>query len=198
MRGLFTFVSGFGGLQAPIFERLFTGGDDSIRGFGLRDVSPLTLLTTRSLSAEGNPVFVSRPVAVGGDTLALYNAEYRIPLVGPFTLALFFDIGRTWVWKESQLRIGDTAVTDPYKFENGAFRSLRPGEPIELIPGTSKIRSSMGVEIQVILPILNAPFRLILSHNPNRLETIIARPEGGFFRLRENHGDIRVSVGRTF
>ncbi|MBM3801828.1 MAG: outer membrane protein assembly factor BamA [Acidimicrobiia bacterium] len=221
MRGLFSYVSGFGGLSAPIFDRAFIGGEDSIRGFDIRALSPLALVTQRTFNQvtrrdpTGAPVidpttggtiidnvavFSSFITPVGGDTQVVYNIEYRIPIVGPVTLAPFLDIGRSWVWKKSQLRIAESAVTNLYKFENNSFRPYRPGEQVDLVPGTSKARASTGVEVQVVLPVVNAPFRLIFGYNPLRYDDIIARPEGGFpfFYRDANKREIKFTVGRTF
>jgi outer membrane protein insertion porin family len=221
MRALFSFVSGFGGLSAPIFDRAFIGGEDSIRGFDIRSISPLAMVTQRTLVpvtrrdpsgapiidpttggtfTDNVPVYSSFITPVGGDTQVIYNIEYRIPIVGPVTLAPFFDIGRSWVWKKSQLRLAPTAVTNLYKFENGAFRPMQPGEPVDLVPGTDKARATTGVELQVVLPVINAPFRLIFGYNPLRYEDVIVRPEGGFpFLYRDaNSREIKFTVGRTF
>src|SRR5262245_5457456 len=187
MRGLFSYISGFGGLSAPIFDRAFIGGEDSIRGFDIRSISPLAMVSQRTLVpvtrrdpsgapvidpitggtfTDNVPVYSSFITPVGGDTQVVYNIEYRIPIVGPVTLAPFFDIGKAWVWKESQLSIAPTAVTNLYKFENGSFRPYKPGEQVDLVPGTSKARATTGVELQVVLPVINAPFRLIFGYNP--------------------------------
>ncbi len=221
MRVLFSFVSGFGGLEAPIFDRWFIGGEDSIRGFDIRALSPLALVTQRTfqqvvrrdpsgapiidpltgaVQVNQVPIYSSFISPVGGDTQVVYNLEYRIPIVGPVTLAPFFDIGKTWVWRDSALRIADSAVTNLFKYEDGGFRPVQPGELVDVIPGTDKFRSSTGLEVQVILPVVNAPFRLIFAYNPSRLETVILRPEGGFpfFYRDANKREIKFTVGRTF
>jgi hypothetical protein len=100
---------------------------------------------------------------------------------------------------ENQLKIAEGAVTNLFKLENGAFVPLQGGETIQIIPGTDKFRASTGLEIQVIMPVVNAPFRLIFAYNPLRLDTTIPRPEGGIpFVYRERAHDIKFSVGRTF
>jgi outer membrane protein insertion porin family len=229
MRGQFAFVSGYGGLAAPIYDRWFTGGEDSIRGFDIRSISPRALVTTRTLTAVtvrdplGNPVidpvtggamvsyvpfYNSFPYYMGGDTQLIYNLEYRIPIIGnAFSIAPFFDIGKLWILRKSQIRVSTQAASSFYKFENGSFRPLNPGEQLDIIPESLMVRSSTGVEFQVILPVINAPFRLIYYYNPNQLNTYIMRPEGGLpYPLFDNydqtgaqkrHG-FRFSVGRTF
>jgi outer membrane protein insertion porin family len=58
------------------------------------------------------------------------------------------------------------------------------------------LRSSMGAEIRVQVPILNVPFRLIYAYNPNaRRDQVI----NGFpFFFDEKRSLFRFSVGRTF
>jgi len=228
MRGQFSFVSGYGGLQAPIYDRFYMGGEDSLRGFDIRVISPRALVTQRTFNqvtlldptgapvidpttggtiTNNVPVYVSFPYSVGGDTQAIYNIEYRIPIVGPVTLAPFFDLGKTWVWKKSSLTVADAALTNFYKYENGAFRPLHSGEALEIIPETTKARASTGLEIQVVLPVINAPFRLIYFYNPLQLNSFVQRPEGGFpYPIYDNYDQYGVqrrsgfkfSVGRTF
>lgn len=58
------------------------------------------------------------------------------------------------------------------------------------------IRSSLGAELRVQVPILNVPFRLIYAYNPNaRQDQVI---DGFFFRFDEKKTVFRFSVGRTF
>jgi outer membrane protein insertion porin family len=58
------------------------------------------------------------------------------------------------------------------------------------------MRSSLGAEIRVQVPILNVPFRLIYAYNPNaRKDQVI----NGFpFFFDEKKSVFRFSVGRTF
>ena len=58
------------------------------------------------------------------------------------------------------------------------------------------IRSSMGAEIRVQVPILNVPFRLIYAYNPNARQNQVIN---GFpFFFDEKKSVFRFSVGRTF
>jgi outer membrane protein insertion porin family len=52
------------------------------------------------------------------------------------------------------------------------------------------IRSSIGLEFRVQMPVINVPFRLIMAYNP--------RSEDPDIVLRERRTVIRFSVGRTF
>ncbi len=229
MRAQFAFISAFGGLAPPIYERWFTGGEDSIRGFDIRSISPRALVTTRTLTpivqrdpmgnpvidpTTGNPIvnyvpfYNSFPYYIGGDTQLIYNIEYRIPIVGnAVSVAPFFDVGKLWILRQSQIKVAARSASQFYKYENGQFVQLQGGEPLSIIPKTLMVRSSTGVEVQVILPVINAPFRLIYYYNPGQLNSYVLRPEGGLpYPLYDNydqtgaqkrHG-FRFSVGRTF
>ena len=64
--------------DVPIYERLFTGGANSIRGYAERGVGPI--------DSEGNPL--------GGKLLLGANAELRFPLYRKLRGALFIDGGQ--------------------------------------------------------------------------------------------------------
>ena len=66
-----------GGNRVPIFDRLYLGGANSLRGFRYRDVGPKDI--------TGEPV--------GGQSLARFTTEYTIPIIEKVRLALFFDAG---------------------------------------------------------------------------------------------------------
>jgi outer membrane protein insertion porin family len=58
------------------------------------------------------------------------------------------------------------------------------------------LRSSVGAEIRVQVPVLNVPFRLIYAYNPNaRKDEVI---DGFPFFFNEKKSVFRFSVGRTF
>ena len=137
---------------------------------------------------------------VGGDTQVVYNLEYRIPIMGPVTLAPFFDIGRSWVMRRAALTIADNSTAGLVVLEDGAFRPVRAGEEVQVIPGTDDWRASTGVELQIIMPVVNAPFRLIFGYNPLRFNEFVPNPTGAapIPIIFEKRSDIKFSVGRTF
>jgi outer membrane protein insertion porin family len=47
---------------------------------------------------------------------------------------------------------------------------------VKIAPGTQALRSSVGAEIQVLLPIVQAPFRVYFAYNPNRIEQFLQPP----------------------
>jgi outer membrane protein insertion porin family len=67
--------------DVPIFERYFTGGQDSIRGYDERTVGPLDHNTND---------------AIGGEALLLGSVEYTVPIIEIIKGAVFFDTGNVW------------------------------------------------------------------------------------------------------
>jgi outer membrane protein insertion porin family len=60
----------------------------------------------------------------------------------------------------------------------------------------SDVRSSIGLELRVQVPIINVPFRLIYAYNPNARRGTVEELPGVFFG--EKKSVFRFSVGRTF
>ncbi len=80
LRGQFVSITPFGNTTTlPIFERLYLGGEYSVRGFDLRTIGPRDPITG---------------VVVGGVKSLLFNAEYLIQIAGPVRLVLFYDAGQ--------------------------------------------------------------------------------------------------------
>src|SRR5205807_5591589 len=50
-----SFLSGFGGLVAPPFQRFYMGGENDIRGFDVRSVSPVAFLPSAGAITLTNP-----------------------------------------------------------------------------------------------------------------------------------------------
>lgn len=65
------------GDRVPIFERLFLGGPNDLRGFSFRDVGPK--------DKNGEPL--------GGQTLARATVELTFPIIEKVRVAVFSDIG---------------------------------------------------------------------------------------------------------
>jgi outer membrane protein insertion porin family len=250
-----SFLSGWGGLVAPPFDRFYMGGENDIRGFDIRTVTPLAFLADKAVinltNPDGSivpldpsnprrgaytiPIPVERLVAPGGDLSVVGNLEYRITIVGPVALAPFMDMGINSIVRKSQLRINSGQLQDINSTFFGCpavdagFNCVggnRVGFPAELSPigGTNwRPRMSTGLEFQVFLPVINAPFRLYWAYNPLRLDTTttggqtrITRdmfPPGGAgdftfqqavslfgpsYLLREPRKTFRFSVATTF
>jgi len=138
--------------------------------------------TNPSLGDIQIPLPIYRLVSVGGDTQLTTNLEYRIPIVSQVTFAFFTDFGLTGDLQKSQLRqsvAGASVLSSPLygcpTFVNGACYGGIPVpgfSPLQLstVHGTNFVpRMSNGAELQVILPVVNAPFRIYYAYNPLRL-----------------------------
>lgn len=121
--------------------------------------------------------------SIGGDTSITTNVEYRIPLGGPVMFSLFDDFGMDMAISRGQLKQspqGFASLIAPLYgcpvYNNGSCQGGIPGSLVgfqkDILPvaGTNYVpRMSLGGEISVIMPIINAPFRLYYAYNPLRL-----------------------------
>jgi outer membrane protein insertion porin family len=144
----------------PIFEKLFLGGEYSMRGYDLRSVGPRDPETG---------------VLTGGNKMLTLNAEYYFDMFGQVRLVGFFDagqvrdIGQRFGWWEDITQ----RFTPPPPFLSDLFG--RPGllteegaVRTEVIGRSSAFKTSTGLEVRFMMPVLNVPFRLIGAYNPNR------------------------------
>ncbi len=73
-----------------------------VTGLNARDLAELTSLGTLTGIGGANPGLVSSSYRfIGGDTQLLGNFEYRIPIFGPASMALFADIGSVFNARKS-------------------------------------------------------------------------------------------------
>jgi outer membrane protein insertion porin family len=150
----------------------------------------------------------------GGDTSLVGNFEYRIPIFGPVVLAAFADAGIDKLSLPSQLAL------NPGRIEqlNAEFPQAHFSGRAYIAPGTQKPRASTGLELQVLMPVVNAPFRLYFAYNPSVFRGYIQPPIaanrddfpnaatflnalstiGQPIPLFERYTTVRFSIGRTF
>jgi outer membrane protein insertion porin family len=129
------------------------------------------------------PIPVYGIVSIGGDTSFLSNLEYRIPIVGSAMFSLFDDFGLDVVANHGQLKQspeGFASLTAPLYgcpvYNNGSCQGGIPGSAVGFqrdirpVAGTNVVpRMSLGGEFSIIMPVINAPFRLYYAYNPLRL-----------------------------
>jgi outer membrane protein insertion porin family len=129
------------------------------------------------------PLPIYGVASIGGDTNLTTNAEYRIPIAGPVMFSFFDDFGIDTIVNRGQLKQspeGFASLTAPLYgcpvYNNGACQGGIPGSDVGFqrnirpISGTSLVpRMSTGAELSVIMPVINAPFRLYWAYNPLRL-----------------------------
>ncbi len=189
-------VTGYDGKVAPPFNRFYMGGEYDIRGFDLFGISPIAYVPTSAtvqvlnndgsprmqngLNASGQPIKVGvtqtiptyQLVFPGGDTEGVGNLEYRIPIFGPVTMAFFADAGVNKLSRTSQLELNPDRVASL----NGLFPEAAFPSHALIAAGTQVPRMSTGIELQVLMPVVNAPFRVYWAYNPLRVDEILQPP----------------------
>jgi outer membrane protein insertion porin family len=173
-------------ISLPIFEKLFMGGEYSIRGFDLRTIAPRD-------EASG--------VVIGGNKSLLFNAEYLINIAGPVRLVLFYDAGQVrdrgqkFAFKEDVFESVPPSVLQPFFLDSDTVDSPLSNTPAaqSVFRGrTSAFKTSTGAEIRFFMPVLNVPFRLIFAMNPQRFGVLDNQ------LLPTKRFVFRFAVGSTF
>jgi outer membrane protein assembly complex protein YaeT len=122
----------------PASERFFAGGDTTVRGFALDQLG-----TPETIDRNGFPI--------GGNAVAILNAEFRVPVFGGFGLVGFIDTGNVFA------RTGDLDVRD---FRSTAGFGVRYRSPV------GPIRIDLGFkigELQVFAGKRESPLALHIS-----------------------------------
>jgi outer membrane protein insertion porin family len=181
------------------------------------------------------PVPLERIVFPGGDLDLVTNLEYRVYIIADrVAVASFLDAGTNPILRNSQLRINSGQLAD---INNTVFgcpaldialncvggRSRSFSDQLSIVGNSNWVpRMSTGLELQVFLPVINAPFRIYWAYNPLRLDTTTRGPvpitrdmfppgaAGDFtfrqtfeslapqFMLREPRKTFRFTVATTF
>ncbi len=114
VRGQWQYVRQVGNTQVlPIFERLFMGGEYSVRGYDIRSIGPRD-------SQSG--------LVVGGHQSLLFNAEYLIQVAGPVRLVLFYDAGQVWLREVDPRLVDGQGGATGAGFDWGGFRTSAGAE----------------------------------------------------------------------
>jgi outer membrane protein insertion porin family len=121
------------GTQVPIYERLFLGGSNNLRGFNFRDVSPKD--------------FQKEPL--GGQSMARATVEWTFPIIEKARGAVFYDTGfvnpDAWDFSLQTLEIPGKIPSNPHHPE-------KPPIPYY------NLASDIGIGLRLDLPI--GPLRL--------------------------------------
>jgi outer membrane protein insertion porin family len=199
-----SFITGYGGLVAPPFQRFYMGGESDLRGFDVRSVSPVAYLPNANVITltnpdgtpvpknpenprQGNwtiPIPVDQIVFPGGDLSLVTNLEYRITIAGPVAVAPFIDAGMDPIVRPSQLRIateqydtvistyfGCPALDAGYNCLGGNRLNPAPSQNLQVFGVTNwRPRGDTGLELQMFLPVINAPFRIYWAYNALRVD----------------------------
>lgn len=185
VRAQWEYIRPYNGTDAlPIFEKLFLGGEYSVRGFDIRSIGP----------SDPNTGLV-----LGGDKSLLFNVEELFTIAGPVRLVLFYDagqvrdVGQPFSWYEDIAEPVYPAFYDPRPLNGTLVDPNAPVLPTSRVIGRrSAFKTSTGAEVRFMMPVLNVPFRLIFAYNPQRggvLDNFL-RPQKAF--------QFRFAVGSTF
>jgi len=129
-------------------------------------------------------------------------------------LAIFADAGIDKLTLPSQLKLNPSRVAQL----NGEFPQAAFNGNAYIAPGTQKPRASTGLELQVLMPVVNAPFRVYFAYNPLLYRGYLQPPivaDRSYFPNNatyqnaltsvgqpipffERHDTFRFSIGRTF
>jgi outer membrane protein insertion porin family len=166
----------------PIFQKIFLGGEYSIRGFDIRSIGPQD---------------VNTGLVLGGNKDLLFNVEQNINIMSQLRVILFYDagqvrdVGQWFVLKENLVQrvvppvplLSDPSI-DP--------RVLSPKDIQTVSSRVSAFKTSTGVEVRLFMPVINVPFRLIFAYNPQRAGVLAntLQPQKAF--------QFRFAVGTTF
>ena len=238
MHFLGRYITGYGGKTAPPFNRFYMGGENDIRGFQIWQITPYAYVPTQGnvnvFNTDGSPrttvvlnadgtksrqavtqaVPTYQFISPGADTQGVANFEYRVPIVGPVWLAAFADAGINKLTRPGELRLNQSRIDSL----NNSFPEAAFDARAKIVPGSQAFRSSTGLELQVLMPVVNAPFRLYWAYNPNIFHNTIQPPYaadraqfpnaatfinslatfGTPFNYSEKRSTFRFSIGRTF
>ena len=135
----------------PQQERLFAGGQNSVRGFQQNLLGPVVYVVdsvVQRMSADGNPIIevppgrgYTRAVPRGGTALVVANVEWRRPvpwLAQALQVAAFIDAGNVW-----------EGGADPFLFRH--------------------LRVTPGLGLRLTTPV--GPFRVDIGYSPYGLQT---------------------------
>ena len=239
MRLLVSSVIGYGGRVVPPFSRFYIGGEEDVRGFDIRTASPMafypTVVSVCNRDNNGNPITgtnqngkstgtcgsstsfpINSPIFPGGDTEAVFNFEYRVPIVGSTaSLAYFVDAGANMALFPNQLKLAAGSLSS---IESQYTYFPIPSELKPVAVTNYRPRVSTGFDLQLLLPVVNAPIHIFYGYNLLRVNDIITPPqtlppESLFpneatyidalrnfvpFRLKERSGRLGFTVVRTF
>jgi outer membrane protein insertion porin family len=174
-------------LELPAFERLFLGGEYTVRGFDLRTIAPSDPVTG---------------LVLGGNKSMLFNVEQNFTIAGPVRLILFYDagqvrdVGQPFSWMEDVTQTTPPPppfLSDPLTTITVLDPSLPiPTNQVTVVGRRSAFKTSTGAEIRFFMPVLNVPFRLIFAYNPQRSGVLDnqLQPQKAF--------QFRFAVGTTF
>jgi outer membrane protein insertion porin family len=170
------------GDNLPIYEKLFLGGEYTVRGFDIRTIGPM--------DPSG--------LVLGGDKSLLFNVEQAISIAGPVRLIFFYDAGQVrdkgqgFAFNEEVQEIVPQNPLLGTLYTGVTLTDPNAPPPETITVRRSAFKTSTGAEIRFFMPVLNVPFRLIFAYNPQREGVLdnTLRPQKKL--------QFRFAVGTTF
>jgi outer membrane protein assembly factor BamA len=170
-----------GSKELPIFQKIFLGGEYSVRGYDIRSIGPQDPGTG---------------LVLGGNKSLLFNIEQNFNIMPQFRIILFYDAGQVresgqrFAFKET---ITERVVADlPLLFDPAVDPRVLTRPDAFVQRRASAFKTSTGVEARLFMPVINVPFRLIFAYNPQRAGVLgnDLQPSPSF--------QFRFAVGTTF
>lgn len=129
------YIRSLNDMPVPLFERFFTGGINSLRGYELRSVGP-------SLQIPGSITGQDQTFVFGGNKLLIGNLEYEFPIYdrAGFRGVVFVDAGNSYAENEALNPLNIRADFGAGVRWNSPFGPLRFewGFPIKRKPGEKR------------------------------------------------------------
>ena len=203
LRWMGAMTSGYNGRSVPPNYRFYVGGEQDVRGYDFYTISPFVFIpdsTTTTISyvnphilnQEGIPTVSTVPVNVlefvptrpGGDLQSVFNTEYHVPIVSTYaTLNFFNDVGVNGIMRKSQLQLDPSATAAlQEQYPNPDFPNLSISRNLQISNGTNfRPHTSAGIELDLQIPVIQAPFRIYYAYNYLRFDQTITPPLGAFY-----------------
>ena len=189
-------ITGYGGKLIPPFSRTYIGGEQDIRGFEIWGITPIAFVASSSqvnvLNDDGSAR--TQKVVTNG-VISSQPVTMTIPTYQLITPGGDMQSGRQLRIPHSDRRPGDPGALrrcrhqqDPARqpAHHGALARQRPQRASSRrpastarsasLPAPRKMRASTGIELQVMLPVVNAPFRLYWAYNPSVVREYLQPP----------------------
>jgi len=133
----------------------------------------------------------------GGDTHVVGNFEYRIPIFGPVVLALFTDAGINRILRPGQLNMAPSRVD----YLNTEYPGAGFVGKAVVAPGTQAPACPPASRYRLLLPVVQAPFRVYWAYNPLTVREYLQPPivtDRSFFPNEATFLNAIASFGQAY
>lgn len=162
----------------PISERFFTGGSNTLRGFGYEEAGPRAFVQGGTFFNDDGEQVQLAPytVPIGGNALAIVNVEARVPITKNIQVVPFYDGGNVF-----------------YRTRDIFRREARPGEdPNRSARWTHTV--GLGLRFKTPFGPLGVDYGFLL----NRPEFVLPPGQGGPATSTPKSGQFHFRFGQSF